>query len=116
MILWRRRIWNNTATFSRCGGNSSSDIRVCVREITLSITIILLLTIEILQLISLGPYTSLSSLLRYFNFENMIQLAVIILAAACLGTHHHEQHIKWCSALGIVLAYLGNIKTIPSIS
>ena len=96
------------------------DMRVCAREIMLSITIFLLFTIEIIQLISMGPYTSsgflsFTSLWRYLNFENIIELVVIILAATCLCTQHKEQYIKWCSAFGIVFAYLGNDKFVIDI-
>ena len=87
-------------------------MQACSREIILSVTIILLFTIGVVHFISLGPYTSLKSLRRYFNFEKFIQLVVIILAATCLGTQHHEQNIKWVSAFGIVFAYLGNVKTV----
>ena len=97
-------IWNNTATFSRCGADSWS--LACVVEIVLSITIVLLLTIEILQLMTVGPRAYI------LNFENMIELTVIGLAATCLGTQEHETYVKWFSAFGIVLAYLGNDKSI----
>ena len=44
------------------------------------------------------------------NFENMIELTVISLAAVCLSTQEFEEVEKWFSAFGIVLAYLGSLK------
>ena len=44
------------------------------------------------------------------NFENMIELTVISLAAVCLSTQEFEEVEKWFSAFGIVLAYLGSSK------
>ena len=42
------------------------------------------------------------------NFENMIELTVISLAAVCLSTQEFEEVEKWFSAFGIVLSYIGN--------
>ena len=72
----------------------------------LSLTLALLLTIEILQLMSVGIRAYLT------NFENMIELTVISLAAVCLSTQEFEEVEKWFSAFGIVLAYLGISKTL----
>ena len=83
-------------------------MRTCAREIVMCTAIILLFIIEILQFISLGPYTSLSELRFYFNFDNIIQLVVITLALASVATQHKEIHVKWCSAFGVVIAYIGN--------
>ena len=44
------------------------------------------------------------------NFENMIELTVISLAAVCLSTQEFEEVEKWFSAFGIVLAYLGSLR------
>ena len=73
-------------------------------------SVVFLLFVEILQFVSLGPYANLSELTLYFNFDNVIQLMVIFLAAACLVTQHEEIQVKWCSAFGIVFAYLGKYK------
>ena len=70
----------------------------------LSLTLALLLTIEILQLMSVGIRAYVT------NFENMIELTVISLAAVCLSTQEFEEVEKWFSAFGIVLAYLGSLK------
>ena len=70
-------------------------------------TLILMLTVEIIQFVSLGPYSSFSELRFYFNFDNVIQLVVIILAAACLAVQNHEIDVKWCASFGIVFAYIG---------
>ena len=107
--------WNHNEnshwTFSTCFAESSDDIRVCAREIVMFSTVVFLLVVEILQFVSLGPYANLSELTLYFNFDNVIQLMVIFLAAACLVTQHEEIQVKWCSAFGIVFAYLGKYKT-----
>ena len=84
-------------------------MRACAREVVMFSTVIFLLAMEVLQFISLGPYASLSELRLYFNFDNLIQLIVIFLAAACLVGQHDEMHVKWCSAFGIVFAYLGKV-------
>ena len=97
--------WNNTYTFSRCSssGKDGYSAFICSTEIMLLCTTVLLLIEELLQLFSLG-------VLYYIQqFENIIELSVISLAAVCLGTQELEAHIKWFSAFGIVLAYLGNI-------
>ena len=73
-------------------------------------SVVFLLVVEILQFVSLGPYANLSELTLYFNFDNVIQLIVIFLASACLVTQHEEIQVKWCSAFGIVFAYLGKYK------
>ena len=96
--------WNNNATFSGCSKDSWSAL--CVVEMILTVTISLLLTIEILQLTSGG-------LRAYFtNFENMIELSIITLASICLGMQEYEEYEKWVAAFGIVLAYIGNEKSI----
>ena len=84
-------------------------MRACAREIVMCTTVVLLFAMEIAQFISLGPYTSISELRLYFNFDNIIQLGVIFMAAACLVIQHEEQHVKWLSAFGIVFAYLGKV-------
>lgn len=71
-------------------------------------TIILLFVGEVLQFLSLGPYTSISELRFYFNFDNFIQIVVILLAAACLVVQNNDHLVKWISAFGIVFAYIGN--------
>ena len=71
-------------------------------------TIILLFVGEVLQFLSLGPYTSISELRFYFNFDNFIQIIVILLAATCLVVQNNDHLVKWISAFGIVFAYIGN--------
>ena len=71
-------------------------------------TVTLLFIGEILQFLSLGPYTSFSELKFYFNFDNFIQIVVIFLAAASLVVQNEEHLEKWISAFGIVFAYIGN--------
>ena len=95
--------WNNTSTFSRCsaGGEAGGSFVACSIEIILFSTICLLITQEVLQLFTLG----FRAYLR--EFENLIEMMVIILAVTCLWTQEHEAYIKWFSAFGIVLAYLG---------
>ena len=58
-------------------------MRACAREVVMFSTVIFLLAMEVVQFISLGPYASLSELRLYFNFDNLIQLIVIVLAAGC---------------------------------
>jgi hypothetical protein len=103
--------WNHSghahATFSRCYSDSSDDMRTCAREIVMLTTVILLFAVEIIQFVTLGPYSTFSELRFYFNFDNLIQLVVIVLAAACLAVQSHETDIKWCSSFGIVFAYIG---------
>ena len=82
-------------------------MRTCAREIVMLGSVILLFTMEIIQFVSLGPYERFSDLKFYFNFDNIIQLVVIFLAATCLAIQGQELHVKWCSAFGIVLAYIG---------
>ena len=72
-------------------------------------TVLLLFVGEILQFLSLGPYTSFAELRFYFNFDNFIQIIVILLAAACLFVQNNEHLVKWISAFGIVFAYIGNV-------
>ena len=87
------------ATFSACFKDSWSPS--CIVEIVLALCIVLLLTIEILQLTSVG-------IKAYFtNFENLIEVSVIILSSLCLATQEFEDMIKWFSAFGIVLSYIG---------
>ena len=95
-------------TFSRCSGGSSDDMRTCATELTMFTTVTLLFIGEILQFLSLGPYTSFSELRFYFNFDNFIQIIVISLAAASLVVQNEEHLEKWISAFGIVFAYIGN--------
>ena len=95
-------------TFSRCSGDSSDDMRTCATELTMFTTVTLLFIGEILQFLSLGPYTSFSELRFYFNFDNFIQIIVISLAAASLVVQNEEHLEKWISAFGIVFAYIGN--------
>ena len=92
--------WNNDATFSHCMQDSWSA--VCVVEVILAVTVLLLLTIEVLQLMSVGVKTYCT------NFENLVELTVISLASVCLGTQESEEIEKWFAAVGIVLAYIGN--------
>ena len=95
-------------TFSRCSGESSDDMRACAREIIMFTTVGLLFIGEILQFLSLGPYTSVTELRFYFNFDNFIQIIVIVLAATCLVVQNDDHLVKWISAFGIVFAYIGN--------
>ena len=91
--------WHMNATFSACFKDSWSPS--CIVEIVLALCIVLLLTIEILQLTSVGVKA-------YFtNFENLIEVSVIILSSLCLATQEFEDMIKWFSAFGIVLSYIG---------
>ena len=94
--------WSNNATFSGCSPDAWSPS--CIVEMVLSLTLALLLTIEILQLMSVGIRAYVT------NFENMIELTVISLAAICLSTQEFEEVEKWFSAFGIVLAYLGSLR------
>ena len=71
-------------------------------------TVILLFIGEILQFLSLGPYTSITELKFYFNFDNFIQIVVIVLAATTLAVQNEEHLVKWIAAFGIVFAYIGN--------
>ena len=71
-------------------------------------TVLLLLIGEILQFLSLGPYTSIIELKFYFNFDNFIQIVVIVLAATTLAVQNEEHLVKWIAAFGIVFAYIGN--------
>jgi hypothetical protein len=79
---------------------------VCVVEVILAVAVLLLFTIEILQLMSVGVKTYCT------NFENMIELTVISLASVCLGAQENEELEKWFAAFGIVLAYIGNLTII----
>ena len=101
-MFYSRLKWSNNATFSGCSPDAWSPS--CIVEMILSLTLALLLTIEILQLMSVGIRAYLT------NFENMIELTVISLAAVCLSTQEFEEVEKWFSAFGIVLAYLGSLK------
>jgi len=103
----RHHSGHSHATFSRCYSDSSDDLRTCAREIVMLTTVILLFTVEIIQFVTLGPYSTFSELRFYFNFDNVIQLVVITLAAACLAIQSHEIDIKWCASFGIVFAYIG---------
>merc|ERR1719411_1073458 len=40
------------------------------------------------------------------NFENLIELMVIVLASVCLAAQEMEDIEKWFAAFGIVLAYI----------
>ena len=83
-------------------------MRTCARELIMFTTVTLLFIGEILQFLSLGPYTSFYELKFYFNFDNFIQIIVIFLAAASLVVQNEEHLEKWISAFGIVFAYIGN--------
>ena len=90
------------ATFSSCFKDSWSPS--CIVEIVLALCIVLLATIEILQLTSVG-------MKAYFtNFENLIEVSVIVLSSLCLGTQEFEDMEKWFSAFGIVLSYIGELR------
>ena len=100
VLFCSRLKWSNNATFSGCSPDAWAPS--CIVEMVLSLTLALLLTIEILQLMSVGIRAYVT------NFENMIELTVISLAAVCLSTQEFEEVEKWFSAFGIVLAYLGS--------
>ncbi len=71
-------------------------------EILLALCIVLLLTIEILQITAVGVKAYCS------NFENLIEILVIVFSSLCLSTQEIEDMEKWFSAFGIVLSYIGN--------
>lgn len=72
----------------------------CVIEVIMALSIILLLTQEVLQCFALGGR-------QYFReLENSLELTVLILATIGLGVQSNMGALKWVSAFGITLGYL----------
>lgn len=72
----------------------------CYVEAVLLSSCVILLVQELLQAYALG-------FRRYFKeFENILELQVIILALVGLFIQHHMDVLKWISAIAICLAYL----------
>ena len=87
-------------------------MRACALEVTLSLTIVILLIIFILKIWSLGPYTTKDSIRhKLLNLENVMEVAVRFLAIACLVWQSDSQLLKYFAAFGIFFAYLGNVLT-----
>ena len=85
-------------------------MRACALEVTLSLTIVILLIIFILKIWSLGPYTTKDRIRhKLLNLENVMEVAVRFLAIACLVWQSDSQLLKYFAAFGIFFAYLGNI-------
>ena len=97
-----------------CTDDTWGAILACIAEIILCSSIFLQSIIQISHLISLGPR-------RYFHLENLLPTTVLILALTCViiasttTTENKKTQIyrlKWVSAFGILLAYLGNFRAI----
>ena len=93
-------------TFSRCGDDAKGRL-TCSVEITLSITVAVLIIIDIIELIALGPYKKRNDFRRIFSFGNLVKLVVRIFVLAGLCLQHEEQPLQYCSAIGIFFAFLG---------
>ena len=100
-------------TFSQCIEGSKWEWRTCSPEISLAITVALLLIVFVLKIWSLGPYTTRATIRRLFNLENTMELVVRLFAVACLVWQPNSQLLKYFSAFGIFFAYLGNIFISP---
>eukprot|EP00096_Caligus_rogercresseyi_P012310 TRINITY_DN5113_c0_g1_i1.p1 TRINITY_DN5113_c0_g1~~TRINITY_DN5113_c0_g1_i1.p1 ORF type:complete len:560 (-),score=54.00 TRINITY_DN5113_c0_g1_i1:83-1762(-) len=95
-----------SSTFSRCrapkNGKSGSSYRrlVCSIEVGLTLSLVLLFTQEVLQLLALRPKA-------YFReFENWLELCIIGIVVSSLITQRDLDTFKWLSAIGVCLSYL----------
>ena len=86
--------------FRFCGSKPSLT---CGLEIVLTVLIALLALQEILQFFTLGPRRYLS------EFENLLEICIVILASLGLVYQKNLYVFKWFSAFGITLSYVGVI-------
>ena len=94
------------ATFSRCGDDAKGRL-TCSVEIILSLTVAVLIIMDIFELVALGPYKKRNDFRRIFSFGNLVKLVVRIFVVAGLCLQDDEQPLQSCSAIGIFFAFLG---------
>ena len=90
----------NETDFERCYFSEDTPTHCWIAEISLGVFIIILLLIEILQCLALGP-------MRYFKeIENWLEMLVLSLASVLVIGRIDQDSLKWVSACGVTLAWL----------
>ena len=93
-------------TFSRCGDDAKGRL-TCSVEIILSLTVAVLIIMDIIKIFALGPYKKWKDFRRMLSVGNLVKLVVRIFVVAGLCLQQHEQPLQYCSAIGIFFAFLG---------
>jgi len=95
----KNKTWTIKPAFRSCTKLQKKGIE-CASEMSLTVLLALLAIQELMQMAAFG-------IRHYVNeFENFVELIVILLAAATLATQHVENVVKWFGAFGIVFAYI----------
>ena len=94
-----KQIRINRPAFKKCLAGGYPTV-TCGLEMVLLISIVLLFIQELMQFYALG-------FRQYFReFENLVELAVLVLSSLGLAFQGNLDVLKWISAFGICLAYL----------